>query len=359
LVRVKWMWFQKIWNPDMPDDESAKLNAKFRELIGKIEDQVAATHPVQTVEHPIPEFDWQNRSADDFFENFVKTPMPVVLRGYALQTEAAKTWTFDNILDRVGDVQVNLTGPDSDWMGSLKEVRDPSIYCANADAPFKAAPEMADELSIPKLQPYIRRRNTWNQLFIGQKGTGSGYHCAGIWNFFYQIDGEKKWTFVDPELTWMMYPNVISQAMAFGSLLLFPWKSDLENVYRLYKYCPRYSVVLKPGDVLFNPPWWWHYIDNLTPTSIAVATRWDALKGDNTFYQINRMLSAMAIFNPRFRQFIFNYLVTHVGHGRHVAAQGGGAFDEDVQMDAGNQQARQANTYHGRITAKNRAGEKW
>jgi hypothetical protein len=42
-----------------------------------------------------------------------------------------------------------------------------------------------------------------------------------------------------------------------------------------------FSVALTPaynmhiaGDVLFNPPWWWHAIKNVTPTSVGVASRW-------------------------------------------------------------------------------------
>mmetsp|Transcript_6092 Transcript_6092/g.11642 ORF Transcript_6092/g.11642 Transcript_6092/m.11642 type:complete len:117 (-) Transcript_6092:168-518(-) len=33
-------------------------------------------------------------------------------------------------------------------------------------------------------------------------------------------------------------------------------------------------AVLEPGDVLFNPPWQWHMIDNLEATSIGVASRY-------------------------------------------------------------------------------------
>jgi hypothetical protein len=51
----------------------------------------------------------------------------------------------------------------------------------------------------------------------------------------------------------------------------------------LFQYCPVYTAVLEPGDVLFNPPFWWHSIKNITETSTAVASRWhtDGIAGHN------------------------------------------------------------------------------
>lgn len=360
--RLKWLWLRGIW-ADTIESHADGLERAYEKHIAKIEGYVQKRYPLQTKSHPLPEYDWRNGNAEDFYAKYIQTPQPVVLRGYALQTDAVKSWTFQSLVEKCGEVDVNITGPESDWPGKLKEVLDPTRYCANADAPFKEFPELAEQLSIPQLEPYIKRRNTWNQFFIGQKETGSGYHCAGIWNFFFMIEGQKKWTFVDPELSWMVYPSISTGALAFASLLLFPDKADL-NTYSLYKYCPRYEVTLNPGDVLLNPPWWWHTIDNITPTSVAVATRWDALMKDFSFYEINRILSVVAIFNPRFGRFLVDYLKTHDGKGRQILRQGGGAFEEDDMNEkrtpsAQNQAARISNAYYGKIFTKIKNKKKW
>jgi len=358
LVRLKWLWFRKIWAPEDNAARKQSLDRKYERLIGEIEDYVEVHGIVQTEEMPLPEYDWRNGSPEDFHQKFVVTPMPVVLRGFGLDTGAVKNWNFDNIVEKCGEVEVNLTGPTADWLGKLKEVRDPSVYCANADAPFKAFPALAEDLGIPKLKPYLHRDNTVNQFFIGQKATGSGYHCAGIWNFFFMIDGEKKWTFVDPELSWMIYPAIGIAAVAFSSLVFFPDQTDL-SVYRLYKYCPRFSVHLKPGDVLFNPPWWWHAVENPTKSSVAVATRWDAMRRDVSFYELNRMLSLIATVNRKFPGFLFEYLVEAIGQGRLLLRAGAGALDEDTKVEVKNQKSRQANVYQGRVVEKIQAKEKW
>ena len=357
MLRLKWLWFRGVWQTT-PDGHEPKLEAKFHNYIAKVEQYVAAHEKVVDKAYPLPEYDWRNGSPEDFYRKFVKTPQPVLLRGFGLQTEAVKKWSFDYILDKCGEVEVSLNSTTTDWPGRLKEVRDPNVYCANADAPFKAFPELANDLSIPKLEPYLKRRNTWNQFFIGQKATGSGYHCAGIWNFFFMVEGQKKWTFVDPEMSFMIYPAMATGALAYASLIGFPERADL-SYYSLYKYCPRYEVTLNPGDVLLNPPWWWHTIDNLTPTSVAVATRWDALTKDFSFYEINRILSALAIFNPRFPRFLFNFLMTSVGKGRHLALAGGGAFEENDMVEKTNQKARESNTYQGYVNSKIEHRKKW
>lgn len=359
LVKLKLLWIARIWAPQTSQPVKSWLDARHLAVMRRIEAHVEKTGTLQQQEIPLPEFDWKNGTPEEFYERFVKTPMPVVLRGYALETDAVKKWSFDHIIEKCGDVQVNLTGPESDWMGPLREVRDPTIYCANADAPFKRVPQLTTELAAHTLQPYLKRENTFNQIFIGQKATGSGYHCAGIWNFFYMIEGEKKWTFVDPELTWMMYPSIHIGVLAFTSLVSFPDRSDT-SVYPLYKYAPRYSVHLKPGDVLFNPPWWWHAIDNLTPTSVAVATRWDAVRRDPSFYELNRMLSLLAVINPSFPGFLFDFLTIGDGQGgQSLLNESAGALDENVTFAPKNQKARDKNVYHGKVVEKIRTKEKW
>ncbi|MDZ4689590.1 MAG: cupin-like domain-containing protein [Planctomycetaceae bacterium] len=363
LVALKRLYYRRVWAQEDEEPRAQRLIARHKELIEKIEADVAARCPAVTEEIPLPEYDWRKGSPEEFYDRYVRTPMPVVLREFALQTEAARRWNFEYVVEKCGDVEVNLTGPESDWMGPLKQVRDPKIYCANADAPFRAFPELIEELSIPKLQPYLRRDYRFSQFFVGQKATGSGLHCAGIWNFFYMIEGQKKWWFVDPENTWMVYPSVNVGVLAFAALVSMPDKCDL-NTYKLFKHCPRYSVVLNPGDVLLNPPWWWHAVDNLTPTSLAVATRWDAARSDPSFYELNRVLSLLAVFNPSFPRFLYDFLNSpeqkHLGG---LLTQGAGTFDEDVRFGkaarAKNHEGRSKNIYQGRIVEKIRARAKW
>jgi len=56
-------------------------------------------------------------------------------------------------------------------------------------------------------------------------------------------------------------------------------QADQRKEFPLYSYVPIVEILLKPGDVLVVPPWWWHAITNMTPATIAVAVRWNSMKG--------------------------------------------------------------------------------
>lgn len=355
LRRLKWLYLRKVW----AKKEHPRLEDDFTKTISAIEQHAAANYPEQTEAHPLPEYDWKNHpDPEEFYQRYIKSPMPCVLRGFGQQIEATKHWSFDYILEKCGDVDVRLFRGTHEWTGKLREIRDPEVYCQNEDTPFRACPELADDLGIPLLAPYIKKRNTFNQMFIGQKGTGSPYHCASVWNFFLMVEGSKKWTFVDPELTWMMYPEINAGIIAFVSLLTRLDTANLDR-YELYQRCPRYWTTLEPGDVLLNPPWWWHTIDNLTPTSIGVATRWDAFRSDDSFYQLNRALSIIGMINPYFPRWLYQLLVADADKGQEVVKQGAGALDEGVRIPTKSESSSVSYTMGERITAKLQAGKKW
>lgn len=114
----------------------------------------------------------------------------------------------------------------------------------------------------------------YEQIFIGREGTGTPFHHAANYNFFYQITGAKRWYFIESFDTFLMYPIAIFGRAANASMCLYP---DVYNkqAFPLFHYAPVYSTVLQPGDVLYNPAFWWHAIKNdVTPTSVAVASRW-------------------------------------------------------------------------------------
>ena len=68
---------------------------------------------------------------------------------------------------------------------------------------------------------------------------------------------------------------------------------NLDWYFPLYQYCPKYEFILEPGDILFNPTWFWHEVDNLKNETIAVAIRWISfgVKRTNTFFDLFQLLS--------------------------------------------------------------------
>ena len=244
----------------------------------------------------IPEYDWKKGSPEEFYELFVKNPKPVILRSFSHDSEAVKKWKFETMLEKYGDEDVILTRKEKDGiLGKLREVDDPKVYLHNCEVLFNKYPELMEDLALERMSPYIKKGLGYAQLFIGRKGTGTPFHCAGTWNWFNMLDGKKTWYFIDPEYSYFAYPFMVLGQVASFMMCLYPEDVDLDK-YPLWKWCPYYQATLNPGDVLLNPPWWWHAIRNITPTSVAVASRWHGDGGvgrgflfTSENYNINRL----------------------------------------------------------------------
>ncbi len=232
---------------------------------------------------PIPEFDWKNRNPEEFNRLYGQHPHPVVLRGF-LKDGAVMKYTFDHMVNTYGEETVILTDPVKDgYVGKLKDVMNPKIYLHNSEVLFNKYPQIMKDLEAEKLEPYLKgKKNGYSQLFVGRQGTGAPLHNAGTWNFFYMVDGTKRWYFVDPYDFYMIYPIWMSGHSAASLLPLYPDQVN-EELYPAVKYCPYYYADLEPGDVLLNPPWWGHGIKNTSDKSVGVATRWyvDGVVGSN------------------------------------------------------------------------------
>lgn len=247
---------------------------------------------------PLPEFDWQNRSPAAFQREFVDRPHPVVLRGFANASQAVREWTFANLLERFGQEEVLLTTDKLDGTpGRLHEVDSKKVYLHNSEILFRRHPELANALPLAELEKFSDMRPTYLQLFLGREGTGTPFHSAANWNFFVNVEGQKKWWFVDPRYGFLIYPfAIMGQAAAFA-MVGYPDDYDAD-FFPAFAYCPVFEVVLNPGDVVFNPAWWWHAVRNLTPTTVGVASRWmvggqagTRLRAVEENYDIDRMRS--------------------------------------------------------------------
>jgi hypothetical protein len=139
----------------------------------------------------------------------------------------------------------------------------------------------------------------YEQLFVGREGTGSPFHHASVYNMFYQIHGRKQWWFIDPYDTALSYPMCLAGRGAAALMTLWPHQYNKE-AFPLFEFCPVYTSVLEAGDVLFNPPYWWHSIKNIDETTVGSASRWhtDGICGHKLVateedYDIYRMGSLM------------------------------------------------------------------
>jgi hypothetical protein len=200
--------------------------------------------------------------------------VPTVLEGAALESVALHRWSLDCLAENYGDTRIPLFPEHSDSMTmridecieEMKAGRSPGLQINNVCALLTDPDGMLNDLPIKrfaKLAQPVRYHGA--NLFVCRSGDGSKYHCANELNFFFQVVGRKEWHFVHPRFTPNMDPSLtVPRCSYFGSGV--NWGEHPAGV-------PIGRVVLNPGDVLVNPPWWWHWVRNLD-TTIGVATRW-------------------------------------------------------------------------------------
>lgn len=269
-----------------------------RALYDQVLEQCRAL-PVPRRDMPVPEFDWRARPPAEFQREFIDRPHPVVLRGFASDSPAGRTWSFESMVRRFGREKVLLTTEEVDGeTGTLDAVESDKIYVHNSEVLFRRYPALVDDLPLEQLEAFSGDlRPTHLQMFLGRRGTGTPFHSAGTWNWFFNLTGRKTWYFVDPRYGFLVYPvNGMGQAATFA-LCRYPDDYD-EEYFPAFAWCPIFEVTLEPGDVLLNPPWWWHAVRNVSETTVAVASRWiregqvgSDLRMTEHDYDIDRMRS--------------------------------------------------------------------
>ena len=126
-----------------------------------------------------------------------------------------------------------------------------------------------------------------------------------IFYSFRQIVGQKQWFFIPTSQTAYLKPSINSQGFSAhtktlvgkGGVPASPWLQKIE----------RYTAVLNPGDVLINPPWFWHGIINLgenndlvigTPSRYGAGEATAAGIKTNLLYTINAIVTLVRNFGP-------------------------------------------------------------
>lgn len=232
----------------------------------------------------------------EFREEYFLTGIPVVLEGAAAEWPALKKWTLEYLSQQCGEVEVpvldgrNWTvnrGEGTEVVSTaenrvhveelLKLVKDGSPWYGTFMELLNAHADLRRDLDLSFVEKFGHanpripwQRNVLAKMYVGGPNTSTSLHCAGISNLFVQISGRKKWVLIAPGETPFMYPAT-SKGLNWQSRVDFR-NPDYAGC-PLYRYVDRYETVLEPGDVLWNPPFVWHGVINLTE-SIAVSLWW-------------------------------------------------------------------------------------
>lgn len=234
---------------------------------------------------------------------------PLVIKGLIKDFPCVKKWDIEYLRQNCGEyfvkgfTKANGKGMLKDQFNDVKVLENvqfsnacdmiengEQIYINNFHSIFIDCEVLQKDLDIQKLNKITPIEYAdLSQLFFGPRGTGTTLHCAMKSNVFFNVKGKKKWTFIDPEYSPYLSPVLSDNGIFVVSKLnYFKDKSILRNI-------PKYEYVLEEGDVLFNPSWWWHCVENLSTYTIGVANRsnlgFSFLDNNNQTFTINSFLT--------------------------------------------------------------------
>lgn len=267
----------------------------FQSMMKEVEQELVERLPV--LENDVGEIECYEPgqfSVDTLKNMFMDDIRPIVIRGYARDHYCVRHWTPEYLKNKYGSYKtwystteqlVNDSGMLlSDFIDSVLSGSKNRAYVENLCDIFNTYPELHDQIGLEKIAKYLGDFASYHkiaQLFIGGLGTGAVFHCANELNCFLNIYGKKQWNFVHPKYSAAMYSTNFNLGIFVGSLVKHNApKGFLEAEQPLYNRIPKLRITLEPGDMLINPPWWWHAVNNVTPSTIAVATRWE-IQADN------------------------------------------------------------------------------
>ena len=239
-----------------------------------------------TDEHrPVPEVRFTSHA--EFWRTH-PVSLPAVFRGLAREWPAVRRWDLAFFAEHYADttaVQIDQAGLYGEGeasryvvstLGRLVEaIRAGRRECLRFVPIIDDNPELKNDLDMAFLAgfrgPFSLRHFT--QFFLAPASTFTPVHAAHESNAFVQIHGTKRWLLWPARYQQLIEP--VPDRRPYFHAGYLPGRTSAEP--ELGAYAPAYEVLLEPGDVLYVPPFVWHYVENVT-TTIAAAYRFFSIR---------------------------------------------------------------------------------
>ena len=238
-------------------------------------------------------------SRDEFVERYVRGCRPVVLQDVAEDWPALRRWSPADLRERFGHLEVEVqVGRNTDPLfeqnkAQLRQRMRVAEFVdlvlaggATNDHYLTANDEM---LRRPEFLPLLQDigsmppicdpalLHTAASFWFGPAGTHTPLHHDTLMLFHTQVVGRKRWRFVSPLQTPLLY----NRMGVFSPI-------DLDRPdharYPLLREATVLATVLEPGDTLFLPLGWWHQVSSL---ELSMSFSYTNLDVPNEFSYVN------------------------------------------------------------------------
>ena len=235
-------------------------------------------------------------SREHFLNDYYALNRPVVMTGAFDDWPAMRTWSLAELRRRFGErivsVQANR-GSDANYEQNSDKLRkqmrfaefvdivqgvgesnDYYITANNSGTNRAALKELWDDVVF--IPEYLRPTDDGNSSFFwfGPKGTVTPLHHDLTNNFMAQVLGRKLVRLIPP----FELPSIYNHRHCFTEVDLD--RPDYER-FPLFRDVAVIDVEIGPGDLLFVPVGWWHYVRSL---DVSITMTFTNFVFDNDFY---------------------------------------------------------------------------
>ncbi len=296
------------------------LGRRFRALHKKTAEKIKAKNKRYATSIEVPSIDAAHFDKD-FFEYWTKhIDTPIVVKGYLNDAEITTFAERENLVKNLGDLPVKYLNK-KDNKESMNKVGQNIVLEEATLKEYLTQPEYEecylnnfygilndadfnDKCKGDEIDAMHTTDRMITQWFISRsQKTGSTLHCAGGYNMFLNIKGQKEWFFIDPSYTPAVQPALSKYAHYVVSELFEAYEGDffsqIRSDYPEMEYIPMYKTVLEEGDMLVNPSHWWHRVKNLTDYTVGCATRYKKLEKGMVNLTYIACIMADAIKHPK------------------------------------------------------------
>ncbi len=211
----------------------------------------------------------ENITPERFKKEYLYKEKPVVIRGLWKDYPATRKWTVAYFKKRLGDIEVGVFDgrmqnedrsfkqPDrkmkfSEYLDTIisHEESDVRLFLFNI---FRHQPDLKNDFSYPPLTRFYIRIPF---MFFGGKNSKVRMHQDMDWSnvFLTQLYGRKEVFLIHPRYSKLLYKYPFGVHTSAN-----PEQPDYEK-YPGLKYVKGQHCILEPGDTLFMPGGYWHYI---------------------------------------------------------------------------------------------------
>lgn len=224
----------------------------------------------------------------EFKKNYMRKGIPVILEDAAKDWDCVKNWSPGYFKKLHGDDEIVLVNQERPADGyeiiTLADVIDSIRSDGKKYYRFypllERHPEHIRDFDYKWL---LARRHPFAmlsvfQVFIGGQGRTTPIHNANQSNLFIQVYGEKKWILYPHYYSAIIDPDPVRNTYRQAPIRrddgpFDPFDPCYNKPNELYRYIDSYEADLKPGDILWNPPFYWHAVKNTTD-AIGIGYRW-------------------------------------------------------------------------------------